>query len=194
MPTARLILAALLLTAPLVAAQQAQPGNAEFKTAPTHNAANARRLPRPAFEPLQLTITFKRIHHDKVTTQKTYTVAASWQQADPQIRDDSRMPVQRESSASPSPNEYINGNTDVDIQNIRKAGNLISLTLHISQEGTSNSPTKELPDSKAVLTTHQYTVSPTVPIGRLITVYSQADDINDYKVEIQLLIKPLNEK
>jgi hypothetical protein len=192
MPTSRLIVAALLLTAPLVAAQQAQPQNAAAKTAAAHSVANARRLSQPEFEPLQITIIFKRIRGDKTTTQKTYTVTASSQQADPQLRDDSRIPMKKESAAPVFPIEYVNGSTDVDVQNIRKVKNFVSLTLRIATEGYSEF--SERPSVNASLSSHRYTISPTVPMGKCITVYSMADGVNNYKVEVQLLVEPLKEK
>jgi len=194
MPTTRLIFAALLLIATLAAAQQAQPQNAAAKAAPAHNALAANRPSQPEFEPLRLTITFKRIRSDKTTTHKTYTVTASSQQSDPQIRDDSRIPIKRDASASTSSIEYINGNTDVDVQNIRKAGNVVSLTLRISQEGNSEPLSKGLPDANAILSSHRYTVSPTVPLAKETIVYLMTDEINNYKVEVLLLIEPLNKK
>lgn len=194
MPTTRLILAALLIAAPLLSAQQAgtsqaQTRSAEVKAAPS---ANHSSRPSPAFEPLQLTITFKRTRGDKITTHKTYTIAASSEQSDPQIRDDSRVPIKKDSPATATPTEYVNGNTDVDIQSIRKVGGLISLTLRISQEGYSES--QERPSANSSLGSHRYTVSPTVPMGKLVTVYSMSDEVNNFKVEVQLLVEPLEEK
>jgi len=192
MPKTRLILAALLIAAPMMSAQQAgtsqaQPRSAEVKATPSAN--HARRPSNPTFEPLQLTITFKRTRGDKITTQKTYTIAASSEQSDPQIRDDSRIPIKKDSSAAAAPTEYVNGNTDVDIQSIRMVGGLFSLTLRISQEGYSDSP--ERPSANTSLGSHRYTVSPTVPMGKLVTVYSMSDEVNNYKVEVQLLVEPL---
>jgi hypothetical protein len=192
MPKTRLILAALLIAAPMLSAQQAgtsqaQTRSAEVKTAPDAN--HARRPSQPTFEPLQLTITFKRTRGDKITTQKTYTIAASSEQSDPQIRDDSRVPIKKDSPAAAAPTEYVNGNTDVDIQSIREVGGLISLTLRISQEGYSDSP--ERPSANTSLGSHRYTVSPTVPMGKLVTVYSMSDEVNNFKVEVQLLVEPL---
>lgn len=197
MPTTRLILAALLIAAPMLCAQQAQtrpaqPRNAEVKTAPAASAAHSSKPAHPAFEPLQLTITFKRIRGDKTTTLKTYMITASSQQSDPQIRDDSRIPMKKDSSAPVFPIEYVNGATDVDIQNIRKVRDFVSLTLRISTEGFSEFT--ERPSANSSLSSHRYTVSPTVPLGKLTTVYSMTDDINNYKVEVQLLVEPLNEK
>ena len=197
MPTTRLIFASLLIAAPMLCAQQAQthpaqPRKAEVKTAPAPCANHSRRPSQPTFEPLQLTITFKRTRGDKITTQKTYTIAASSEQSDPQIRDDSRIPIKKDSSSAAAPAEYVNGNTDVDIQSIRKVGELVSLTLRISTEGFSEF--SERPSANSSLGSHRYTVSPTVPIGKLTTVYSMADDVNNFKVEVQLLLLPLNEK
>ena len=136
----RLTLVALMIAAPALCAQQPV---ASAKSAPALNAVHAGRALRSTFEPLQLTITFRRTREGKTTLEKTYTITASSQQADPQIRDDSRIPAAREKDAPaqcPSATEYYNSNTDVDVQNIRKAGELVSLTLRISQDGLPSSP------------------------------------------------------
>jgi hypothetical protein len=193
------MIATLLLAAPMLCAQQAasskaETQKAEIKAAPAHNAARSGNASSQDFEPLRLTITFQRTRSGKVTTHKTYTVAASAQQPGPQIRDDSRVPIKKDSSAPPSPIEYINGNTDVDIQNIRKVGNLISLTRRISTEGYSEFRPPDRPSANSSLGSHQYTVSPTVPMGKLTAVYTLDDDVNENKVEVLLLVQPLNEK
>ncbi|MGA2889051.1 MAG: hypothetical protein ABSE51_13440 [Terracidiphilus sp.] len=199
MPTPRLIFAAFLTVTPMLCAQEAQTHDAqtqkaEINAAPASHAANSSKASRPAFEPLQLTVTFRRTRGGKITTYKTYTLAASAQQWDPQIRDDSRVPMKKETSATGSQTDYANSNTDVDIHNIREVGDLVSLTLRIATEGYSELSPLEHPGANSSLGSHQYTISPTVPTGKLTPVYSMQDDVNDYKVEVLLLVQPLNVK
>jgi len=202
MPTTRLILASLLIAAPMLCAQQAQTRPAQTRTAEVKDAtapiaAHIRKPVQTAFEPLQLTVIFRKIRNGEPTTNKTYTVAASPQQADPQIRDDNRVPVKGLPPTHMISDESINLNTDVDVQNIRKVGELISLTLRISQDNYSEplpNESAERPSINATRTSHRYTVSPTVPMGQLTTVYSLEDGINHVRVEIQLIVQPLNAK
>ena len=194
MPTSRLILAALLIAAPVLCAQGSQTKNAGVTAAPAPSAAHSSKPAHPAFEPLQLTIIFKKIRSGKVSTQRTYTITASSQQADPQIRDDSRIPVRKESTDTAMPTEYFNFNNDVDIHNIREAGNTVSLTLCISTDNYAHEEGTKRTLADTELTSHRYTVSPTVQMGKPATVYSLEDGITNVRVEIQLMVQPLNQK
>jgi hypothetical protein len=198
MPTTRLIFAALLIAAPVLCAQETgtrqAPRNAEVKTAPAHSAAHSSRPSQSAFEPLRLTILFRKIRSGEPSTQKTYTIAASAEQADPQIRDDNRVPFRKESSDAASPTDYLHENTDIDVQNIRRVKDLVSLTLRVSSDGHTVPTGAQRTKENSTLTTHRYTVSPTVPIGKLTTVYSLEDGITNVRVEVLLLVELLNEK
>jgi hypothetical protein len=198
MSTTRLIFAAILIASPLLCAQETgthqAPRNAEVKTAPAHSAAHSSRPSQSAFEPLRLTIIFRKIRRGEPSTQKTYTIAASSQQADPQIRDDNRVPFRKESTEVASPTEYLDENTDVDVQNIRKVKNLVSLTLRVSSDGHTVPSGATRTRANSTLNKHRYTVSPTVPIGKLTTVYSLEDGITNVRVEVLLLVELLNEK
>jgi hypothetical protein len=199
MPKNRVIFAALLLAAPMLCAQatgthEAGTRKAAIKAAPAHNAAQSGNVSQPVFDPLQLTITFKRTRGDKTSTQKIYTLTASPQQSDPQIRDDRRVPVKKDGpDTGPAP-QYFNNNTDVDVQNIRQMGEIVSLTLRISTDRISEGAPAELPTAYSTLSSDRYILSPTAPIGKLTTVYSMEDDVNNYTVEVQLLIRRFNEK
>jgi hypothetical protein len=201
MPTTRLIFASLLIAAPMLCAQQpqtrpSQPRKAEIKAAPTANVTLSSKPARSAHEPLQLTITFKKTRNGKTITQRTYTIAASSQQADPQIRDDARYPVKKESTDVASPTEYFNFNNDVDIHNIRESGDKVSLTLCISTDnygvGVEEPGKRTLANTE--LSSHRYTVSPTVHMGKLATVYSLEDGVTNVRVEVLLLVEPFKEK
>jgi hypothetical protein len=139
--------------------------------------------------------------HGNVTIEKTYTVTATTNLADPQIRDDSRVPyesigrkeasaaipAEKAESGTRNETQYFNSNTDVDIQNVRKLNGLVQLTLRVSMEGIADDVSVP-----PILRSHRYVISPTLPIGKLATVYSEDDVRHDTKVEIQVLIQPLN--
>jgi hypothetical protein len=206
--TPRLILIALLMGSPMLSAQGARTHEAEAQKAEIK--AQAAQAPDDAqtkkgFEaesdPLQITINFVKQRHGKVTIEKTYTVTATTNLADPQIRDDSRVPYQsigrktegaattaeKVDSGARAETQYFNSNTDVDIQNVRKWKGLVQLTLRVSMEGIADDVSVP-----PILRSHRYVISPTLPIGKLATVYSETDVMHETKVEIQVLIEPLN--
>jgi hypothetical protein len=188
MPTPKAILAALLLAAPLLCAQtaparQGETAKAESKTAPARSGDAVRQ---PAHEPFQITITFKRFHDGKVTTDRTYTLLATTGERLPAIRDDSRYRV----SASDA-KEHMDNDTDIDILDFKKSAEFIYLALRISTQ-TFTMPSPEEQQKWPVAHTHQYLVSPTVPVGKTVTVYSATDSIHDIQVEVQLLVQPFD--
>jgi hypothetical protein len=188
----RLVFAALLLTAPLLHTQQTQAGS--VKAGATHAAAAAvGRAAQPTFEPLRITITFTKYRHDTTTTERIYTLSASSLQANPQIRDDRRVPVKKQNGDA-IPTQYFDSNTDVDVENIRMVKKFVSLTLRISTDRIGDGSSSELPSGNEVLSADRYTISPTVPIGKQLTVYSMETRLNGGRVEISLLVEPLNEK
>jgi hypothetical protein len=205
----RVILVGMLMVSPLLAAQgaathEAVPQKAEIKAqqARTRDDAQKKKAFEADADPLQITISFVKRRHENVTIEKTYTVTATTNMADPQIRDDSRVPYQQigrnqASAATPAEKaerdstkdetQYFNSNTDVDIQNVRKSNGLVQLTLRVSMEGIADDVSVP-----PILRSHRYVISPTLPIGKLATVYSEDDVRHDTKVEIQVLIQPLN--
>jgi hypothetical protein len=192
MPTQRIqpktILAVLLLAAPLLCAQTAQThqaaaAKAENKAAPAQSGDAARQ---PAHEPFQITITFKRFHDGKVTTDRTYTMLATTGERLPAVRDDSRYRV----SASDE-KEHLDSDTDIDILDFKKSAESIYLSLRISTQ-TFTMPSPDEQQKWPVAHTHQYLVSPTVPVGKTVTVYSATDSIHDIQVEVQLLVQPFD--
>ena len=211
MPSLRLIFGVIVLAAPLLCAQDSAPTPAdanktEPKALPAHApdaqipAPNATPIAAPAqlpFEPLQITITFIKRRSGRVTIQKTYTMTATTSQSDPQIRDDSRVPYQAlaapgcttapGSRSATAETQYFNSNTDVDVGGISNSKDTVSLTLRISIDGIADNVTVP-----PILRSHRYVISPTIPIGKLSTVYSEFDVVHDTKVEIQLLVQPLN--
>jgi hypothetical protein len=185
MPMSRVILAALLITAPMLCAQM--PGTdkgasakADTRTAP---AEGGRKLRQPAHEPLQITINFRRVFHGKLASDKTYTLAATTNETLPAIRDDSRF----HASASDE-KEYLESNTDVDILALKRAGKSIYMALRISTQSFGMDVPEGLPKLPGI-GIHQYILTPTVPIGKQIKVYSSTDAIHNTTVEVQLLVQ-----
>jgi hypothetical protein len=39
-----------------------------------------------------------------------------------------------------------------------------------------------------------FVINPTLPIGKLVTVYSAADAVNDTRIEVQVMVQPLDAK
>jgi hypothetical protein len=84
--------------------------------------------------------------------------------------------------------------TDVDVGSFKKTGNLVYLSLRISTENYVDDPTAQASNTQPITRSRQYNVSPTLPIGKVVTVYSAVDAVNDAMVEIQALVQPLDAK
>ncbi len=186
MPSPRIIIAALLLAAPLVSAPRdlAQQAPAAIKAA----SAQSGEKPRQPHEPFQITITFKRYHEGKITTDKTYTLLATTGERLPAIRDDARF-----RASATDAKETLDSNTDVDILDFKRLAESVFLALRISVQGFTDATREDLP-KLPVAHTHQYLVSPTVPLGKTVIVYSAMDTMNDIKSEVQLLVQPIDLK
>jgi len=205
----RMILIGMLMVSPMLGAQgagthgvDAQKAEARAQTAQARDDAQARKGFEADADPLQITISFVKRRHGNVTIEKTYTVTATTGLADPQIRDDSTVPYQsigrkadgtaaapeKAESGVRAETQYLSfsSNTDVDIQNVRKRKGMVELTLRISMEGIADDVSVP-----PILRSHRYVISPTLPVGKLATVYSEGDALHDVKVEIQVLIEPL---
>jgi hypothetical protein len=190
MPTPRLILAALLIAAPMLCAQTAEihegaTAKAEMKAAPARSGGTA-RLAAP--EPFLITITFKRYHGGKVTTCKTYTLLATTGERLPAIRDDARY-----RAGASDAKEFLDSNTDVDILDFKKTADSVYLALRISTQSFTMDSPEDLP-KWPVEHTHQYLITPTVPIGESTTIYLATDSIHDIKSEVQLLVQAFDAK
>jgi hypothetical protein len=191
MHTPRLILAALLLAAPPLIARQAQGQPADAKAA-AGQAAQPQQAPKPPDEAFRITITFKTTEKGKTTTQRSYALAATAGDRNSRlgVRDDSHISGMGEPSGLTPP--YVN--TDVDMGEFKFAGNSVYLALRISTDDFVDNPAAQPPNTHPIIRSRQYSVTPTLPIGKLITVYSAVDAVNDAKVEIQVLVQPLDAK
>lgn len=204
----RVVLIGLLMISPILRAQEAETHGAEAQkaaikavSAQAQDDAQTKKAFDADGDPLQITISFVKRRHGTVTIEKTYTVTATTNMADPQIRDDSRIPYQsigrkaggaaavqeKTDSVVKGETQYFNYNTDVDIQNVKERKGLVELTLRVSMEGIADDVSVP-----PILRSHRYVISPTLPIGKLATVYSEGDALHETKVEIQVLVQPLN--
>jgi len=198
MMKSRLILAALLLAAPLLNAQEddkkIEAQKVEITLAPAKEAAPAEKTPEAPHEPYRITINFKTTDGAKTTTKKSYTLLATTDQASPSVRDRLRVPYKIGSGTS-SQYQYFDLKTDADIRRFKKVDKSVYLTLSIDTSDIAIAPTAQDPNLPRT-TTHnnEYVLSPTLTIGKLTTVYSAVDAINESKVEIEVLVEPLDGK
>lgn len=191
MSTLRLALVTLLLAAPVLCAQSAEKNdnktaNAGMKAAHARSSISLDKARHAADGPLQIMIAFKKSHGGKVTTDKIYTLVATTGETPPVIRDDARVRTNANDAK-----EFLDSNTDIDILEFRKLTNSVALVLKISTQTFTMDVIEGLP-KLPIAHTHQYIITPTVPLGKLTTVYSAEDGIHDNKVEVQLLVQPLN--
>jgi hypothetical protein len=192
MPTARLILAVLLMTAPMLGAQQAETregGTAKtaVKTPPVQSPAHTKKAPQSEHESFQITILFKRYRDEKRVTDRSYTLLATTGEVMPAMRDDERYRASLSDDKA-----FLDHNIDVDILGFKRSGDLIYVALRISTQNFALDSPEGLPKLPVVADTHQYLVTPTIPIGKLITVYAASQPLNKHKEEVQLLVQPFD--
>jgi hypothetical protein len=180
----RLAILCFLLVATVAGAQTSPSGSA----ASSRISGNAHKVARSQHGTYEITIAFKRTYHGKLRTDKTYTLLATTGDLLPAIRDDARF---RTDASCTDPTCTIEGATDVDILRLQPRGDAIYIALKISTQTIGMDEYDFLP-KLPVAGTHQYLVTPTVPIGRRIIVYSALDANNNTSVEVSLLIKPFD--
>jgi hypothetical protein len=192
MRTPRLILAALLLATPLLLAQEAGTQKTEAKAAAAQGVAQCQAAPSPPDEAFRITITFKNTEGGKTTTQRSYMLAVTIRQdqdyaRDLGIRDDSHFSGTADSSGLSLPF----AKTDVDLARFKRTGNSAYLNLIISTDDFVDNPAEH---THPIIRSRHYNISPMLPIGKLVTVYSAVDAVNDAKVDIQVLVQPFDAK
>jgi len=180
MSSKRLAILCFLLAA---TAACAQPSPAAAASSP--HASPAHKAARSEQGTYEITIAFKRTFHGKLAADKTYTLLATVGDLLPAIRDDGRY---RTDASCSDPACTIEGATDVDILRLQPRGDSIYIALKISTQTIGMDDFDFLP-KLPVAGTHQYLVTPTVPIGKRITVYSHLDAGHNTSVEVQLLVK-----
>ena len=173
------LLSVLLLAA--ASSAGAQPPQA----APARAASAAHRAVPASY---RITIGFRRSVHGKLRADKTYTLLATAGETLPAIRDDARF---RTDANCSDPACSITGATDVDILVFKPHGPVITVGLKISMQTIGMEPPDYLP-KLPVAGTHQYLVTPTVPFGKRITVYTANDASYSTTVEVQLLVEPFD--
>lgn len=177
MPNPRLVLlAALLLCAPLLHAQNADSSEATKAAVPEQSYL--------------LTLTLTVTDHGKKSIDQTYTLAAS-QRSAPLIRDGDRIPISTGTEGNKTQIQYLDIGTNIDFRDLRLAGS--SVAMFISVENSSVAPDPGDKNDPIIRNTH-YSMSPVAPLGKQITVYSSSDAATGHKVEIQLLVQPLPSK
>lgn len=144
-------------------------------------------------EAFRITLTFKSTDSAKVTTQRSYTFVATTNEFPPQIRDESRIPVPTNPGVS-SNYQYQTLETNVDSQGMfHRVGDSVFLGLRVSTDSLAETGTPDKP-MPPIFHHHVYALSPTVPIGKQMTVYSATDTVNNATVEMQVLVQPANTK
>lgn len=161
----------------LMAATSAAQSPAPRKSAPAHSSRT-----------YEINIEFRRIYHGKLRTDKTYTLLATAGETLPALRDDARF---RTDATLDDAAHTIEGATDVDILSLKPQGRTICLGLKISMKTHGNDVPEYLPKLPEQ-GTHQYLITPTIPLGKQLTVYRSSDATANTSVEVQLLVKPFD--
>ncbi len=182
----RIPLLYFLLAAAVANAQQHSTAEPAHTAATPQAAAHKTRASVP--QSYQISIAFKRSFHGKPRTDKTYILLATVGEILPAIRDDAHF---RTDTACTATSSTIEGATDVDILTLKPQGKLITVALKISTQTIGLDPPDFLP-KLPVAGTHQYLVTPTVLIGKRVTVYTNMDALNQTSVEVELLIQPFD--
>jgi hypothetical protein len=191
MLTTRPILALLLMIAPMLCAQESATQKAETQkaatAAPAQSSAHTKRARQAEHESFQITILFKRYRDEKRVTDRSYTLLATTGEVMPAMRDDERY-----RTSLSDDKDYLDHNIDVDILGFKRSGDSIYVALRISTQNFVLDYPNGPPQLPVVADTHQYLVTPTIPIGKLITVYAASQPLNKHKEEVQLLVQPFD--
>jgi len=178
MKSLRPVLAVFVLVASLACAQQTSP-----KVAAGQSGAVSRKALPASHEPLEIAIQFKRIFKGKLAACKTYTLEATTNEDLPALRDDSSF-----RASATDPKEILESNTDVDILALRREAGSVFISLRISTQTFGTDVPESLPKLPAV-GVHKYVLTPTVPLGKMVTVYASDDRLHDTRVEVQVRVQ-----
>ena len=184
MLTTRRIFALLLMIAPMLCAQESATQQAAAPAATAQSSAHPKRARLSEHESFHITILFKRYRDEKRVTDRSYTLLATTGEVMPAMRDDERY-----RAGLSDDKDFLDHNIDVDILGFRRSGDLIYVALRISTKNFALDNTIGSAKLPVVADTHQYLVTPTIPIGKLITVYSASQPLNKHKEEVQLLVQ-----
>jgi len=169
-----LVLAALLLFAPMLQAQGAEkPQTGDG--------------PKPELSFL-LTLTLKVSDHGKKLTDQTYTLTALTHGPGPSVRDGDRVPITVSTKGNDTEFQYVDTGTNIDITEVKDFGSFISMNIKVEKSAAVPNPANK---DEPIVRDTRYSISPAVPLGKTITVYSCTDVLSGHTVEIQLLAQPL---
>lgn len=184
MTNARFILGWMLLASPFLCAQQQEECAGASQPAKPHSSNKPEAsVQEPGRESFEITIVFRRYTNGKRVTDRSYTLLATPGDILPAMRDDDRYRPSLTDTTG-----YVDHNIDVDILGLRKRGELMYVALRISTENFELDDPQGSPKLPVATTTHQYLVTPTIPIGKLVTVYSATQPQRSQ--EVQLEVKP----
>jgi hypothetical protein len=173
--TRKLIALAALLFAATLAMAQSTP------SLPVHPH-------RPTPSTYEIVIHFTRIYHGKLHTDRSFTLLATVGEALPAIRDDARF---RTDAAIDDEAHSIDGAIDVDILSLKPHNKSICIGLKISMKTLGNNAPDFLPHLPEQ-GTHQYLITPTIPLGKQIMVYRSDGALEHTSVEVQLQVNPFD--
>ncbi|MGA9672970.1 MAG: hypothetical protein WBQ94_27380 [Terracidiphilus sp.] len=186
--SSRIPLFCLLFAGAVAGAQPPRPSTTQPARAAASTQGTAHKAQLAVPESFQISIAFKRTHHGKPVTDRTYLLLATFGEVLPAIRDDEYYRTDAACTAESSTLEHA---TDVDILTFKPRGKFITIALKISTRYFGLDPPSYLPKLPST-STHQYLITPTVPIGKRVTVYSNSNVFNDTTVEVKLLIQPFD--
>lgn len=183
MTNARVVLGWMLLAAPLVNAQQPAQRTAGAAGTRQGTASRQARAPETDRQSYEINILFRRYQGEKRVTDRSYTLLATPGELLPAMRDDDRFKTGLTDNAN-----YVDHNIDVDILGLRRMGQSMYVALKISTQNFELDDPQGPAKLPVATTTHQYLVTPTIPIGKLVTVYAATQPGRSQ--EVQLEVKP----
>jgi hypothetical protein len=182
----RIFLALMLLTPSLAGAQRAAKGTSATP------GTRARRM-KPVsvghavdHESFQITIVFRRSVNEKRVTDRSYTLLATTGETMPVIRDHYTY-----RASLTDTRDSAGHNIDVDIFGLERRGTSIYIALSVSTQGFVPDDSHPPPNLPVVTSTHRFLVTPTVPIGKLVTADAAAQGLDTHRDEIQVESDPL---
>ena len=189
--TTCLIFGWMLLSLSVVYAQQSTqaPGGAKppRKVAAPRKNTDQEKAQFAEHETFEITIIFRRYLNDRRVTDRSYMLLATTGEALPAMRDDDRFRPSLTDTGS-----HVDHNIDVDILGLRRVGQSVYVALRISTQNFELDDPQAPAKLPVVTATHQYMVTPTIPMGKLVTVYMAEQPLHSHKDEVQLEIKPFS--
>ncbi len=179
----RYLLVPLLLASSLVHAQATSPLSPLTSPNPSEQ------------ESFLVTLTLKTSDHDKPISDQKFTVAVLTKAGNSNVREGDRIPIvtgtyggDPKTASQSSQVQYIDLGTHIDVNNAKRINGLVAVDIKVEMSGVApESSGKDDP----IIRQHAYSISPAVPLGKQITVYSSTDSVTGHKAEIQILVQPI---